>query len=159
MQNNVMTKAIEQLEEMRIPYQLHEYPTVNGPVAAADVAAYLGFPAGQLVKTLVTTDHHGGYYVFCLPAAVRIDMKLAARAVGVKNLTMLAPEKFEELTGYVHGGCSPFGLKTQLPIFVEESVFGWDAIYLSGGRIGLTVEVAPQVLVDALLAHPAQFSK
>ena len=153
------TSAIQALKALNVDYQLHEYPTENGPVAAMDVAAYMGFSTEQLFKTLVTTDHHGGYYVFCLPAEARIDMKKAALLVGARKLTMLDPSIFEELTGYVHGGCSPFGLKTNLPICVEESAFMQDKIYVSGGRIGLSVEINPQVLKDKLNVNVGTFTK
>ena len=153
------TPAIQALKSFNINYTLHEYPSENGPVSALDVAAYMGFSTEQLFKTLVTTDHHGGYYVFCLPAEARIDMKKAAQLVGARKLTMLDPAIFEELTGYVHGGCSPFGLKTSLPICVEESAFKLNKIYVSGGRIGLSVEINPQVLIDSLHVATGIFTK
>lgn len=156
---NKLTRAQEELDRNNIGYRLHEYPTENGPIAAVDVAAYMGFSTERLIKTLVTTDHKGGYYVFCLPAEKRIDMKKAAQLVGARNLTMLQPEIFEELTGYVHGGCSPFGLKTALPICVEEDVFKWDTVYISGGRIGLTLEIDPQVLINNLGAKTGSFTR
>ncbi len=152
------TKALTELELNNIDYKLHEYPSSNGPVAAIDVANYMGFSVDRLVKTLVTTDHHGGYYVFCLPAANKIHLKKAAQFIGVRNLTMLQSEMFEELTGYVHGGCSPFGLKTKLPVYVEEKIFKWDTIYLSGGRIGLTIEINPRILQSHLDAHIGNFT-
>lgn len=89
---NEMTNALADLNGRKIDYRLHTYPAENGPVAAMDVAAYMGFSTERLVKTLVTTDHHGGYYVFCLPAENRIDMKKAAQLAGAKKLTMLDPE-------------------------------------------------------------------
>ena len=153
------TTALLELNRLQIEYKLHEYPTVDGPIAAIDVANYMGFSVDRLIKTLVTTDHHGGYYVFCLPAANRIDMKKAAMIVGVKSLTMLQPDVFEELTGYVHGGCSPFGLKTKLPIYVEEAALSWETVYISGGRIGLTVEVSPQAILDHLGAKTGCFTR
>ena len=153
------TRAIQALKNFNAAYKLHEYPTENGPIAAMDVAAYMGFSTEQLFKTLVTTDHHGGYYVFCLPAEARIDMKKAAHLVNARKLTMLDPSIFEELTGYVHGGCSPFGLKTELPICVEQSAFIQDKIYVSGGRIGLSVEIDPQTLKDTLHVNVGSFIK
>ena len=156
---NELISAINDLQNKAIDFKLHTYPTVNGPIAAMDVAAYMGFSTERLIKTLVTTDHHGGYYVFCLPAENRIDMKKAAQLSKAKKLTMLDPEKFEELTGYVHGGCSPFGLKTPLPIFIEEEILNWDTVYISGGRIGLTVEVNPKVLLEKLGATKGQFTR
>lgn len=153
------TNAIADLKQRNIAFKPYTYPTVNGPVAAVDVANYMGFSVERLIKTLVTTDHHGGYYVFCLPAANRIDMKKAAQFIGVRNLTMLQPDQFEALTGYVHGGCSPFGLKTQLPLFVDENVLKWDTVYISGGRIGLTVEVNPETLQSQLGARIGSFTR
>ena len=156
---NETTSALIDLQNRNVDFVLHTYPTENGPVAAMDVAAYMGFSPERLTKTLVTTDHHGGYFVFCLPAEDRIDMKKAAQLAGTKKLTMLAPEKFEELTGYVHGGCSPFGLKTVLPIFVEEESLQWDTIYISGGKIGLSVELDPKTLLNELGAKVGRFTR
>ena len=153
------TSAIKLLEQENIPYTLHSYPTENGPVAAVDVAAYFGYAPERLFKTLVTSDHKGGYYVFCLPAEKRMDLKKEASVVGVKNLQMLKPEIFEELTGYTHGGCSPFGLRTKLPIYVDHSANNWDAIYVSGGKVGYLIEVQPKVLKNLVDAQYAEFTK
>ncbi|MBP7918839.1 MAG: YbaK/EbsC family protein [Prevotella sp.] len=153
------TSAIIDLKQRNIEFKTHTYPTKDGPIVAIDVANYMGFSVERLVKTLVTTDHHGGYYVFCLPAAKRIDMKNAARLVGAHNLTMLQPDMFEELTGYVHGGCSPYGMKTVLPLYVDEDVMKWDTIYLSGGRIGLTIEIDPKTLLEELGAKTGVFTR
>lgn len=154
------TKAVEYLDENKIQYSIMEYPE-NGPVAAVEVAQYFGFgeSADRLFKTLVTSDHKDGYYVFCLPGTKRLDLKKAAALVGAKNLQMLKPETFEELTGYVHGGCSPLGMKTKLPTFVDKSALDWETIYLSGGRIGLIVDIAPKVLEEHLDAKFVEITK
>ncbi len=154
------TKAIQYMNENKISYSTMKYPE-DGPVAAVEVAAYFGFgdSADRLFKTLVTSDHKGGYYVFCLPGQKRLDLKKAAALVGVKNLQMLKSDVFEELTGYVHGGCSPFGMKTQLPTIVDASALQWDSIYLSGGRVGLLINVAPKTLESALNAKFEDISK
>ncbi len=156
---NGTTSAIELLEREGIPYKLYSYPTENGPVAAMDVAAYFGYSPDRLFKTLVTSDHKGGCYVFCLPAEKRMDLKKAASIVGVKNLQMLKPEIFEDLTGYTHGGCSPFGLRTELPIYVDEEAKNWETIYVSGGKVGYLVEVQPKVLETLVNAQYAAFTK
>ncbi len=154
------TGAIRYMNENNIPYSFREYPE-DGPVAAVEVAEYFGFgdSADRLFKTLVTSDHKGGYYVFCLPGARKLDLKKAAALVGVKNLQMLKPEVFEELTGYVHGGCSPLGMKTKLPTIVDESALSWDTIYLSGGRVGLLIDIAPDVLREHLDARFENITK
>ncbi len=153
-----MTSAIELLDREEIPYNLHSYPTENGPVAAMDVAAYFGYSPDRLFKTLVTSDNKGGYYVFCLPAEKRLDMKRAASIVGAKGLQMLKKEIFEELTGYTHGGCSPFGLRTALPIYVDREAKNWETIYVSGGKVGYLVEVQPIVLENLVNAQFVEFS-
>lgn len=156
MDNN--TSAIKVLNDNNISYSIREYPE-NGPVAAVDVAAYFGDTADRLFKTLVTTDHKGGYYVFCLPGEKRLDLKKAAALVGVKNLQMLKPDTFQELTGYVHGGCSPLGMKTLLPTIVDASALKWDSIFLSGGKIGLIIDIDPKILTTLLDAKFDDISK
>ncbi len=94
-----------------------------------------------------------------MPGTKRLDLKKAAALVGAKNLQMLKPETFEELTGYVHGGCSPLGMKTKLPTFVDKSALDWETIYLSGGRIGLIVDIAPKVLEEHLDAKFVEITK
>ncbi len=158
MDNN--TNAIKVLKENNIPYSVMEYPE-NGPVAAVEVAEYFGFgdSADRLFKTLVTTDRKGGYYVFSLPGEKRLDLKKAAAFVGVKNLQMLKPDVFMELTGYVHGGCSPLGMKTLLPTVLDESAKKRDTIYVSGGRVGLLLEIDPKVLENLVDAKYADITK
>ncbi len=156
---NAMTSALELLEREGVSYQLYIYPTEDGPVAALDVAAYFGYAPERLYKTLVTSDHKGGYYVFCLPAEKRMDLKKAASVVGAKNLQMLKPEIFEELIGYTHGGCSPFGLRTELPIYVDQEAQKWETIYVSGGKVGYLVEVQPSTLETLVNAQFAEFTK
>ena len=154
-----MTSAIEHLEREGAAYAVHEYPAEGGPVASKDVAAHFGFSADRVFKTLVMCDSDGGYYVFCLPARCRIDTKKASALVGVSNVKMLDPEMFHELTGYVHGGCSPFGQRTTLPLYVDVSAQAWDTIYFNGGRIGLLIEVDPGILEPLLGAQFAEFTK
>ena len=91
--------------------------------------------------------------MFCIPAAGRLDIKKAAALVGVKNLQMVSPEHLQELTGYTHGGCSPIGMKTELPTFADSSALQWDTIYLSGGKVGLLVDIAPKALEKHLHVH------
>lgn len=153
------TSATKLLDQENISYTLYSYPTENGPVAAVDVAAYFGYSPERLFKTLVTSDHAGNYYVFCLPAEKRMDLKKAASIVGAKNLQMLNPQIFEELTGYTHGGCSPFGLRTKLPIYVDRSAQNFDTIYVSGGKVGYLIEVQPTVLENLVEAKFEEFTK
>ena len=143
------TNAMRILDSEKITYNIREYPE-NGPVAAVDVARYLEQPADRLFKTLVTTDNNHGYYVFCLPGDAELDLKKAARVAGVKKIEMLKQKDLLPLTGYIHGGCSPVGMKKVFPTYMDASALNWDSIYVSGGKIGLQIEVHPQELTQFL---------
>lgn len=139
------TNAMRLLDKAKITYNVREYPQ-DGPIAAVDVAAYLGQPADRLFKTLVTTDLSGGYYVFCLPGDHELDLKKAAAVAGVKKIEMLKQKDLLKLTGYIHGGCSPIGMKKLFPTAVDKSALDWETIYVSGGKIGLQMELDPRAL-------------
>ena len=143
------TNAMRILDREKIPYEIHTYPE-DGPIAATDVAAYLGQAPDRLYKTLVTTDLSKGYYVFCLPGDGELDLKKAAKAAGVKKIEMLKQKDLLPLTGYIHGGCSPVGMKKVFPTFLHEAALQWDTIYVSGGKIGMQAEVSPRDLVKLL---------
>ena len=143
------TNAMRLLDKAKVKYEVREYPQ-DGPVAAVDVAAYLGQPADRLFKTLVTTDNDHGYYVFCLPGDHELDLKKAAVLAGVKKIEMLKQKDLLKLTGYIHGGCSPIGMKKVFPTFVDTSALDWDTIYVSGGKIGLQIELDPRSLEDMI---------
>ena len=145
------TNAMRLLDKAKVKYEVREYPQ-DGPVAAVDVAAYLGQPADRLFKTLVTTDNDHGYYVFCLPGDHELDLKKAAVLAGVKKIEMLKQKDLLKLTGYIHGGCSPIGMKKVFPTFVDTSALDWDTIYVSGGKIGLQIELDPRSLEDMIRA-------
>ncbi len=139
------TNAMRILDREKMDYTVREYPQ-NGPVAAVDVAAYLGQPADRLFKTLVTTDNNHGYYVFCLPGDHELDLKKGAAIVGAKKIEMLKQKDLQKLTGYIHGGCSPVGMKKLFPTVVDTSALEWETIYVSGGKIGLQMEIDPRIL-------------
>ena len=139
------TNAMRMLDKSKIEYTIREYPP-DGPVAAVDVAAYFGQPADRLFKTLVTTDNNHGYYVFCLPGDHELDLKKAASIAGVKKLEMLKQKDLLPLTGYIHGGCSPVGMKKLFPTVIDTTALDWDTIYVSGGKIGLQIEIDPRAL-------------
>ena len=98
------TNAMRILDRKKIEYNVREYP-LNGPVAAVEVAEYLGQPGDRIFKTLVTTDNKHGYYVFCLPGNHELDLKKAAAVLGIKKIEMLKQKDLFGLTGYIHGGC------------------------------------------------------
>ncbi len=138
---SVKTNAVRLLDRAKINYELREYPEQDGPIAAVEVADYFHQPADRIFKTLVTTDTNKGYFVFCLPGDHSLDLKKAAKIAGVKKLEMLKQKDLLPLTGYVHGGCSPIGMKKVFPTVIDKSALDWETIYMSGGKIGLQIEV------------------
>lgn len=108
-----------------------------------------------MFKTLVTKGASGGYYVFDIPVAENLDLKKAAKAVGEKSVTMLPQKELLGLTGYVHGGCSPVGMKKQFPTVFHETAAQYDTVCVSAGKIGAQVECRPGDLIALLRAKTA----
>ncbi len=150
------TNVMRVLEQKKVPYQGHTYPH-DGETApdGVSVAQSLGQDPACVFKTLVTRGVSGGYYVFDIPVAATLDLKKAAKAVGEKSVTMLPSKELLPLTGYVHGGCSPVGMKKQFPTVFHDSCLEQETIYVSAGKIGFQVEVAPQALMDLVRATAA----
>lgn len=148
------TNAMRLLDKAKVVYQTHELPT-DTAIPATEVAEYLGVACGQVFKTLVTTDNHGQYFVFCVQSDANLDLKKAAKVADVKKLEMLKQKDLLPLTGYVHGGCSPVGMKKLFPTVIDQSASQWQNIFVSAGKIGLQLAIAPQdlaTLVNAKLA-------
>ncbi len=145
MKKNEKTNALRLLSQKRIPYVSHDY-TDSGAVSGPEVAAALGEDPEKVFKTLVTTGKSGQHYVFILPVCRELDLKKAAAAVGEKNVAMLPQKELLPLTGYVHGGCSPIGMKKLFPTVLHRSAVAQATLCVSGGRIGLQLELAPEAL-------------
>ena len=143
------------LEAAGVPYAAHAFDGREGRAEAAEIAAQLGVPAAHVFKTLVTETERHEAFVFAVPADGTLDLKKAARAAGVRALTMLPQAKLFPLTGYRHGGCSPLGMKRRLPTFVDASAEALPRIFVSAGQIGLNVEVAPRALAALVPAAVA----
>ena len=148
------TNVMRTLEQKKLPYTAHSYDP-DGPIDGVSVAQTLGQPPERVFKTLVTKAASGAYYVFDIPVAENLDLKKAARAVGEKSVAMLPQKELLGLTGYVHGGCSPVGMKKQLPTVFHETALLYDTICVSAGKIGAQVECSPQALIDLLQAKTA----
>ena len=140
------TNAMRQLDRKKLNYSVHTYE--GGALSGVEVADRLGQPVEQVFKTLVTQGKSGGYYVFMVPVARELDLKKAAAAVGEKAISMLPQRELLPLTGYVHGGCSPIGMKKQFPTVIHASAEQLDRIWFSGGRIGLQIEAQVTTLQD-----------
>ena len=148
------TNVMRTLEQKKIPYTAFSYDP-DGPIDGVSVAAETGLDAASVFKTLVTKGASGAYYVFDIPVAENLDLKKAARAVGEKSIAMLPQKELLPLTGYVHGGCSPVGMKKQFRTVFHETVELFDTICVSAGKIGAQVEVAPADLIALLGAQTA----
>ena len=134
------TNVMRLLEQKKLPYTPHDY-LASGAVSGVEVAAALGEPPERVFKTLVTTGASGGHYVFVIPVAEELDLKKAAKAVGEKSVEMVKSKELLPLTGYVHGGCSPIGMKKFFTTTIHETAPLYDTIFFSGGRIGFQIEL------------------
>ena len=144
------------LEQKKLPYTPHDY-LASGAVSGVEVAAALGEPPERVFKTLVTTGASGGHYVFVIPVAEELDLKKAAKAVGEKSIEMIHVKDITAVSGYVRGGCSPIGMKKQYPTVIQECAANFDKVYVSGGRIGTTLCMAPEDLKKVSRAEYADF--
>ena len=148
------TNVMRTLDQKKIPYTAFSYDP-NGPIDGVSVAAETGLDAASVFKTLVTKGASGAYYVFDIPVAENLDLKKAAKAVGEKSIAMLPQKELLPLTGYIHGGCSPVGMKKQFPTVFHETVNELDLIAVSAGKIGHQVQVKPDDLLKLLRAKTA----
>ena len=158
MAKEAKTNALRMLGRQKIPYEVIRYECTEftDGVHAAEIT---GTPAEQNYKTLVTVGKSGQHYVCVIPVAEEIDLKAAARAAGEKALEMIHVKELLPLTGYVRGGCSPIGMKKAFPVIADESVLSWDRVYVSGGRIGLSVCLRPEDLISVTGAAAADITK
>lgn len=152
------TNVMRTLDQKKIPYTAHSYDP-DGPIDGVSVAQILGQPAEQVFKTLVTKAASGAYYVFDIPVAENLDLKKAAKAVGEKSVAMLPQKELLPLTGYVHGGCSPVGMKKQFVTVFDESCLAQDTMLVSGGRIGTQIECSPADLIKVTRGKTAAITQ
>ena len=153
------TNVMRVLEQKGIPYTPHTYP--HDGDAAPDglaVARSLGQDPECVFKTLVARGASGGLYVFDIPVGDSLDLKKAAKAVGEKSVAMLHQKELLPLTGYVHGGCSPIGMKKQYPTVFHETAEILDTIVVSAGKVGYQVELAPGALMELVGARTADLT-
>lgn len=149
------TNVMRILEESSVPYQAFSYNPKEG-IDAVSVARQLNKASEQVFKTLMTQapthQHSFNHYVFVIPADQELDLKKAAKVAGVKSLEMMPMKNLLPLTGYVHGGCSPIGMKKTFPTFIDETALLFDSFCVSGGKIGLTLQIKAESLADLIHA-------
>ena len=156
-QKEEKTNVMRVLEQKGVAYTPHTYPT-DGSIDGSSVACYLGQDPECVFKTLVARGASGGYYVFDIPVEDTLDLKKAAKAVGEKSIAMIHQKELLPLTGYIHGGCSPVGMKKQFPTVFHETAEILDTICVSAGKIGYQVEVNPADLMALVGAKTADLT-
>ena len=144
------TNVMRTLDRLKLTYHPYAFETGGVAISGTEVAALLGKDPAQVFKTLVTIGKSGKYYVFMIPVAEELDLKKAARCAGEKSIEMIKSKELLPLTGYVHGGCSPIGMKKQFPTFVHESAAACPEIMFSAGKIGFQVELPLASLQKAI---------
>ena len=147
------TNVMRVLEQKKIAYTAHTYPHEEGvAVDGVTVAQSMGFDPAAVFKTLVARGAKGQFYVFDVPVAENLDLKKAAKAVGEKSIEMIHQKELLPLTGYVHGGCSPVGMKKLFPTVIDASAENLETMIVSAGKIGYQVELAPRDLAALVRA-------
>ncbi|MBR5218374.1 MAG: Cys-tRNA(Pro) deacylase [Clostridia bacterium] len=145
MKKTEKTNVMRILEQKKIEYTAHYYDTEEA-VSGPEVAAMIGEDPYHVFKTLVTVGASKTNYVFVVPVEGELDLKKAAKAVGEKSIAMIKSKELLPLTGYIHGGCSPIGMKKPFVTTIHETAKECETIIFSGGKIGYQVEVSPDDL-------------
>ena len=143
------TNVMRILDQHKITYQSYYYGDTDA-ISGVDVATVLQQDVCQVFKTLVTVSSSKKYYVFMVPVEGELDLKKAAHAVGEKSVEMIKSKELLPVTGYIHGGCSPIGMKKFFDTTIDISAKNFDTIIFSAGKIGMQVEVCPADLPRAL---------
>ena len=139
------TNALRMLDKIKAEYKCYTY-TPDASLTGVDIAALLGKNAKQVFKTLVTVAKSKQHYVFMIPVAEELDLKKAAAVVKEKSLDMVKQKELLPLTGYVHGGCSPIGMKKSFPLVIHQTAQNFATIIFSAGRVGMQLETSLESL-------------
>lgn len=146
MKKEEKTNVCRVLDGKKINYEIHSYEP-DATMTGEEIAGILGEDPEKVFKTLVTQGKSGSYYVFAIPVKEELDLKKAAKAAGEKAVSMIKQKELLPLTGYVHGGCSPIGMKKHFPTFIHETAPSYEHVFVSAGKVGFQIELAPQDLI------------
>nr|WP_100332890.1 Cys-tRNA(Pro) deacylase [Bacillus xiapuensis] len=141
------TNAMRMLDAANVPYEMHAYENKDGKIDGVSVAEKIGKDPSMVYKTLVTVGSENHLYVFIIPAAEELDLKKAAKAAGEKKLDLLPVKELPKYTGYIRGGCSPIGMKKSYPTFIDKRANELEKVIVSGGKIGVQIELKPKDLI------------
>ncbi|MGX4685950.1 Cys-tRNA(Pro) deacylase [Vagococcus sp. JNUCC 83] len=153
------TNALRQLEQKKIAFETREYEYSDSHAAALETAHALGIDENQVFKTLVTVGNKTGSVVAVIPGNKTLDLKKLAKVSGNKKIEMLPMKDLEELTGYIHGGCSPVGMKKLFPTYYASEAQAFDMIHVSAGRRGLQMSVSPEDLLTITRGNYADLTE
>ena len=149
MKQNEKTNVMRVLDQKKVAYESHSY-TPDATMTGEEIAALLREDPAHVFKTLVTRGRTGQYFVFVVPVAAELELKKAAKAAGEKSIEMIKQKELLPLTGYVHGGCSPIGMKKAFKTFIHETAESLDKMFVSAGKVGFQVELSPQDLAKTV---------
>lgn len=152
------TNAMRILEGLNISFDVHTYDVSDGALDGGTVARKLGQDPARVFKTLVTQGKSRAYYVFVIPVLCELNLKAAAASVGEKSVEMIPQKELLKTTGYIHGGCSPVGMKKLFRTVIDNSALGQERICVSAGRVGFQVDIAPGDLIAAVNAQTADIA-
>lgn len=155
----VKTNAMRILDAKKVSYEMLTYDNKDGKIDGVSVAEKIGRDPIQVFKTLVAQGASKNIYVFVIPVAEELDLKMAAKAAGEKNIEMLPVKDIQKWTGYIRGGCSPIGMKKEYQTFLDESARTLDSIIVSGGKIGVQIVLDPSQLTEVIKADIVPISK
>ena len=155
----VKTNVMRLLDAAGIAYGTGTYEVDENDLSGSHAADLLGVEHDRMYKTLVLKGGKKGYFVCCIPVDEELDLKKAARAAGEKKVEMIHVKDMLAVTGYIRGGCSPIGMKKQFPTVIDQSAEAWERIFVSAGKIGFQVEVAPGDLAEIVGADFAQVAE
>ena len=152
------TNALRLIETAGTEFTSYEYDVSDGRIDALSIAEKINRSKDEVFKTLVTETQEHEYLVFVVPAAGELDLKKAAKVAGKKSIDLIPLKKLLPLTGYIHGGCSPVGMKKLFPTFIDESAILFETICVSGGRVGLNIAIDPEQLASLINADFADLT-
>lgn len=156
--NQEKTNVMRILDQKKISYESHNY-LETGAVSGLDVVKALGQDPDRAFKTLVTVGKSKEHYVFVVPVSKELNLKKAAQSVGEKSIEMIKSKELLPLTGYVHGGCSPIGMKKQFTTTIDQSAERFERIMFSAGEIGYQVEVGLEDLAKVIRFQLAEIAE
>lgn len=152
------TNVMRLLDQNKIEYR-HYAIELKEAVSGVEMARMVGAETERVFKTLVTVGKTGEHYVFMIPVAEELDLKKAANACGEKSIVMIPQKELLPLTGYIHGGCSPIGMKKQFETFLDETAILYEQIMFSAGKVGYQVEIEPDDLSKVIPVSYADLTK